>query len=197
MELANERSLGVNVAQRMWLLTTLTLYLLANVHINHGTSTEEAVPVSVNRRLQSADILIFTNSSNHRNCYTNTYLVDERRCVDNQVLHDGIPILRSISSYVYNINCLHLLCYTTACRFAISSRQDPSSYQITLFVTDQGQFQSSVAVVTYEPHRQAVNVNNTLCHISSLEVYRGREQAIEISHDGFLLTENGNINVCH
>jgi hypothetical protein len=89
MELANERSPGVNVAQRMWLLTTLTLHLLANVQVNHGTSTEEAVPVSVNRRLQSPDILVFTNSSNHRNCYANTYLVDERQCVDNQILHDG------------------------------------------------------------------------------------------------------------
>ncbi len=81
----------------------------------------------------------------------------------------------------------------TACRFAISSRQDPSSYQITLFINDHGQFQSSVFVVTNEPHRKAVN--NSLCHISSLEVYRGREQAIEISHDGFSLTENGTINV--
>ena len=38
-------------------------------------------------------------------------------------------------------------------------------------------------------------VNNSACHIDSLEVYRGREQAIEISHDGFSLTENGTIEV--
>ena len=81
----------------------------------------------------------------------------------------------------------------------MSPHQDPSnsSYQITLFINDQGQLQSSVVVVTYEPHGQCCSqpVNNTLCHISSLEVYRGREQAIEISHDGFSLTENGTINV--
>ena len=38
-------------------------------------------------------------------------------------------------------------------------------------------------------------VNNSACHLDSLEVYRGREQAIEISHDGFSLTENGTIEV--
>ena len=109
-----------------------------------------------------------------------------------------VLILRSISSY--NINyCLSwfIVCYTTACRFAISSHQDSSSYQITLFINNQGQFQSSVVVATYESHGQCCSrvVNNSLCHISSLEVYRGREQAIEISHDGLSLTENGAINV--
>ncbi len=96
MKLANERSPRVNVAQRMWLLTILTLHLLANVQVNHGTTTEEAVPISVNRRQQSPDILVFTNSSNHRNCCANTYLVDERRCVDNLVLHDGTYFTFSI-----------------------------------------------------------------------------------------------------
>ena len=38
-------------------------------------------------------------------------------------------------------------------------------------------------------------VNNSFCRISSLEVYRGREQAIEISYDGFSLNDNGTINV--
>ena len=100
------------------------------------------------------------------------------------------------------IACHSSLCaiasYTTVCRFAISSRQDLSSYQITLFINDQEQFQSSVVVATYEPHGQCCSrvVNNSLCHISSLEVYRGRQQAIQISHDGLSLTEDGAINVC-
>ena len=38
-------------------------------------------------------------------------------------------------------------------------------------------------------------VNSSLYQISSLEVYRGRQQAIEISHQGFSLSENGNIKV--
>ena len=38
-------------------------------------------------------------------------------------------------------------------------------------------------------------INNSFCRISSLEVYRGREQAIKISHEGFSLNDNGTINV--
>ena len=38
-------------------------------------------------------------------------------------------------------------------------------------------------------------VNSSHCHISSLEVYRGRKQAIEISYEGFFLSENGTIKV--
>jgi hypothetical protein len=38
-------------------------------------------------------------------------------------------------------------------------------------------------------------VNSSLCHISSLEVYRGRDQAINISDQGFSLSENGSIEV--
>ena len=51
--------------------------------------------------------------------------------------------------------------------------------------------------MTYEPPGQCCSqsINSTQCHISSLEVYRGREQAIEISLDGFSLTENGTIKV--
>ena len=40
-----------------------------------------------------------------------------------------------------------------------------------------------------------VQVNQSVCNISSLEVYRGREQAIEISHKGFSLGNLGTIEV--
>ena len=38
-------------------------------------------------------------------------------------------------------------------------------------------------------------VNSSFCYISSLEVYRGREQAIVINHQGFSLSYNGSIEV--
>lgn len=38
-------------------------------------------------------------------------------------------------------------------------------------------------------------VNGSYCNISSLEVYRGRKQAIEISRDGFSLSDRGTIQV--
>ena len=49
------------------------------------------------------------------------------------------------------------------------------------------------AVVTLRSRGE--KVNSSTCNISSLEVYRGREQAIEISHEGFSLTDNGSIEV--
>ena len=38
-------------------------------------------------------------------------------------------------------------------------------------------------------------VNHSIYTISSLEVYRGREQAIEIDHEGFSLGNSGTIEV--
>ena len=38
-------------------------------------------------------------------------------------------------------------------------------------------------------------VNGSLCQIASLEVYRGRNQIIEISRDGLSLSENGMVKV--
>ena len=49
------------------------------------------------------------------------------------------------------------------------------------------------AVVTFRNREE--QVNGSICNISSLEVYRGREQAIEIDYRGFSLTENGTIKV--
>ena len=38
-------------------------------------------------------------------------------------------------------------------------------------------------------------VEKTSCQIVSLEVYRGREQTIQISHHGFSLTDDGAVEV--
>ena len=40
-------------------------------------------------------------------------------------------------------------------------------------------------------------INKSVCAIDSLEVYRGREQAIKISHDGFTLSNSGAFEVSH
>ena len=40
-------------------------------------------------------------------------------------------------------------------------------------------------------------INKSVCDIDSLEVYRGREQAIKISHDGFTLSNSGTFEVSH
>ena len=38
-------------------------------------------------------------------------------------------------------------------------------------------------------------LNNSLCHIISLEVYRGKDQATEIRNDGFFTSSDGSIEV--
>ena len=48
-------------------------------------------------------------------------------------------------------------------------------------------------VVTFRSREE--QVNGSICNISALEVYRGREQVIEINNQGFSLTENGTIKV--
>jgi hypothetical protein len=40
-------------------------------------------------------------------------------------------------------------------------------------------------------------INKSVCDIASLEVYRGREQAIKISHNGFTLSNSGTFEVSH
>ena len=42
---------------------------------------------------------------------------------------------------------------------------------------------------------QQMNADTSFCNISSLEVYRGREQVIKISHQGFSLSDNGSFEV--
>ena len=39
------------------------------------------------------------------------------------------------------------------------------------------------------------SVTSPFCHISSLEVYRGMEEAIKINHGGFSLSDKGTIQV--
>ena len=38
-------------------------------------------------------------------------------------------------------------------------------------------------------------LNSSNCSISSLEVYQGRKKTIEISHEGFSVSDNGGIKV--
>ena len=52
---------------------------------------------------------------------------------------------------------------------------------------------TAAAITTTDAMQQ--QVNSSLCHIASLEVYRGRRQITEISHDGFSLNERGTVQV--
>lgn len=51
------------------------------------------------------------------------------------------------------------------------------------------------AVIAYHGTNLSQPVNGSLCVISNLEVYRGRDQVNEIESGGFSLTERGFIQV--
>ena len=54
---------------------------------------------------------------------------------------------------------------------------------------------TDAVVVTVDVNDTHQSVNGSFCCIVSLEVYRGRGQITEISHDGFSLSDRGTIEV--
>ena len=65
--------------------------------------------------------------------------------------------------------------------------------QHSAIITIDDSFKKHVLILGFNGTNQSVN--GSFCNISSLEVYRGREQAIEISHRGFFIGDNGSIKV--
>ena len=54
-----------------------------------------------------------------------------------------------------------------------------------------------VAETFYFNRSDKLLLNSSFCHIASLEVVRGREQAIQINHSGFSLGDNATIEVLY
>ena len=63
----------------------------------------------------------------------------------------------------------------------------------TTALTVSSEYTLADAVVVYKDLQMLVD--KSFCNISSLEAYHGREQVIEISHQGFSLSDNGTIEV--
>ena len=109
--------------------------------------------------------------------------------------------LVKINAFETNSNAVYLLLFITACSatvipavpstnltaiadFDSATMSNVTSLQEAPGITTKFKFN-----ITDQP------VNSSFCHIASLEVYRGRKQAIQISHYGFSLSINGNVNV--
>ena len=77
-------------------------------------------------------------------------------------------------------------------RLVLNIRMNDS---VTIGKTINLNSQITTAVVVLQ--RAQRQINSPTCHISSLEVYRGREatSAYQIRHDGFSLSTNGTIEV--
>lgn len=95
------------------------------------------------------------------------------------------------------MNRLHI----TECSFAITPTGEPHQPRLIIYMYTTSRLQTinsnrsrtNTATVTTRSTQQ--KVNNSFCYIASLEVYRGREKAIEINHTGFVLDNSGTIEV--
>ena len=91
------------------------------------------------------------------------------------------------------------------CGFGFVSSEAPSDLTTALVFSDQsGNIFEQLKILVDAPLTDAAVtisnskhqfVNGSLCQIASLEVYRGRDQIIEISHNGLSLSENGMVKV--
>ena len=90
----------------------------------------------------------------------------------------------------------------TGCRFAIAPGVEALGLRIgvSFFRQNHTKVPKLTTVLTIRSNDSAIvdativtvsntcqPVNSSLCHIASLEVYRGRRQITKISHDGFFL----------
>ena len=96
------------------------------------------------------------------------------------------------------------------CRFAIAPGVEASGLRIgvSFFRQNDTKLPQLTTVLTIRSNDSAIvdativtvsntcqPVNSSVCHIAGLEVYRGRRQVTEISHEGFFLSESGIIKV--
>ena len=145
------------------------------------------------QRRNSEDFYKYTSSSSHERCDGQTkatLLVDDGQCVNEQDLFrcELIPLLKlSINFYIHAV-CNHAV--VPSSRLIGNALFSISSYSPSYLVgNDPNIAESFYFNGTDQP------VNSTFCHIASLEVFRGWEQAIEVDHDGFSLSDNGTIRV--
>lgn len=195
-----------SVQRRLCIVVVVTLFCTL-------VCIEVAVPVKVIRR-PCGDIVRFSNSSRDVICKADmkltTYLVDEKRCVNNQDLYNGSYIITTSMSICVHTNTIQI---HADCSFAVAPSEwikESSILRIavdighgnnkTLMVTDESNSESlsdAVIIERVEPYQR---VNSSLCHISSLEVYQGRQQTTEMNPNAFYISESGstkvNCNAC-
>ena len=93
---------------------------------------------------------------------------------------------------IYNTECSSLIIPNDPSNLiAIASAS--SSTSIATLVVDA----SADGSATFYFKDTEQSINKSVCDIDSLEVYRGREHAIKISHNGFTLSNSGAFEVSH
>ena len=107
-----------------------------------------------------------------------------------------------------HIKLMVVIIVSSDCNFIITATEEESStHRLALIINYQNDIEMITvatpinseasnltdAVVYHRPTGQPVN--SAFCHITSLEVYRGRNEAVKISHGGFHLNQRGAIEV--
>ena len=177
--------------------TLIWAYLVASVVLASNNCSTDFV-CSVDRKTRDH---YQPNTSTNCVCDegNNTYLVTEQQCVNNSNFFSG-----KLSIATSNENIISIMYILTECPFAITPAGEPwpleqrLSVQIIMGNSRMQTFNSTgktTNATVINTNSTEKLVNSSICNISSLEVYRGREQAIEISHDGFILDNSGSIEV--
>ena len=94
------------------------------------------------------------------------------------------------------------------CNFTITATEEESSiHRLALIIDYQNDTEMITATTPFNfdtsnltdavVYHRSTNrpVNSAFCHITSLEVYRGRNETTKIRHDGFHLNQRGAIEV--
>ena len=105
-------------------------------------------------------------------------------------------MVRLLCAYIRNVIIATLLA-SIECPYAINQTGEshPLSF-ITVTVNGTSRLETSIGTGVYTNETVIIStVDSSFCRISGLEVYRGREQAIEISHEGISLGNSGTIEV--
>ena len=180
-----------NVASRKLSLAFVVLELLG---LCTSVQPEANFTLWVNRRSITDLYSLNSNSTvTVDNCGTKrNYLVNEKQCASDEELFSGMCANPMISDV-----CNHYIKYIIGCDVAVVPINSTSLLPTAAAIDSQHSaiisFKKHVIIFGFSGTNQTVN--SSFCSISSLEVYRGRQQAIEISHQGFSLGDSGSIEV--
>ena len=175
----------------------LSLAFVALLSLCTSVQAETNFTLWVSRR-SSTDVYglksntMYTDTVNQQCGDKPNYLVNEKLCASDEELfssmyaHPMISVVYNHYNIIYNI---------IGCRVAIVPIN--SIFLIPTVVID-GQYSAiitldDVEIFGFSGTNQTAN--SSFCNISSLEMYRGRQQVIEVSHQGFSLGDDGSIEV--
>ena len=122
--------------------------------------------------------------------------MNEKQCASDEELFSGMyanPMISDVCNHYVIIGCDVVVVPINFISLIPTATIDSHYSTIITFKLEQDSSKKHVLIFGFNETDQTVN--SSFCNISSLEVYRGRQQAIEISHQGFSLSDNGSIEV--